>query len=475
MNKRLTNAINGTKELAKSNPDIKSIVSFGSSNRRYADDNSDLDLFIFTTDRARYLNKNDDRWLVNSFGELLSRVIVEELMDKVLFNRVLLKNMFGLDIIVVDINEFVSAKYFLWLKKLRLSGILSNKFFTSVDDKLYTFHYYLKRGYEILHDEVNINNLIKHTFDVYKPHSYLERNNQINQGSFEKNYSMFWQSCNSMVFSLKDSDYFQALNFHDHEVKKSIIQMVHWYTLLNSSNKELDVYYKGARIYDWCEVSLIEQLHKIFPHQDFAHICAAINNSISVYQRLSHSIAKRYGFKINLELEHQICALIQKEKSATLKNDIDNRLSQSKSVKESINFYKNGEYSTLFLNNYNQFWQYCYKMMGKLIRRDFYYAIFILDNNIKRRLSEMVNWFNNMKSNSEETFRSQIDVAQLLTTGIYPHSNIDDMKNSIRNTIQIYKKISHEVAMTLNIPTNPKLELAVEKFINENTIVPNNI
>lgn len=474
MNKRLLDAIIGTRDLARNNPDIKSIVSFGSSNRQYADDNSDLDLFIFTTDRARYLNKTNDGWLADSYGQVLSRVVVEELMDKILFNRVLLENMFSLDIIVVDINEFASAKYFLWLKKRKLSSIFSNKFFTKVDDKLYTFHYYLKRGYDILYDDVNINKIIKSTFEVYKPDPYLERNNQINQDAFEKNYSQFWQSCNLMISSLRDGDYFHALNFHDHEVKKSIIQMVHWYTLLNSRNKELDVYYKGAKIYEWCEESLIEQLYKIFPHQDFAHIFVAIDNSISVYQQLSHLIGERYGFTINLNLENQIFTLMQKEMLRALENDLDQR-SQADLIKKDLTLHKSEECCLMFLSNYNQFWQYCYKMMGKLIRRDFYYAIFILDNNIKRRLSEMVEWFNALKSKSEETSDRQINIAKLLTAGIYPHSNIEDMKSSIRNTIKVYKTISHDIAKTLHIPINSKLEVAIEKFIVENIAVSNNI
>jgi len=474
MNKRLLNAIIGARDLAKNTHDIKSIVSFGSSNRKYADDNSDLDLFIFTTDSAKYLNKTDNGWLEGRFGTVLSRVIVEELMDKVLFNRVLLENMFSLDIIVVDIEEFASAKYFLWLKKYKLSGILSSKFFTKIDDKLYTFHYYLKRGYDILYDEVNINKLIKSTFDVYKPDPYLERSNQINLDAFEKNYSRFWQSCNSMISSLRDGDYFHALNFHDHELKKSIIQMVHWWTLMNSKNKGLDVYYKGAKIYEWCEESLIEQLYKIFPHQDFAQIFVAIDNSISVYQELSYSIGERYGFAMNLNLEKQIYALLQEEKLRAVEYKLDKQ-SESDLTKKNLLVSKREDYRILFLNNYNQFWQYCYKMMGKLIRRDFYYAVFILDNNIKRRLSEMVEWFNALESKSGEISDRQINVSKLLSKGIYPHSNIEDMKTSIRNTIKVYKTISHDIASALDIPINTKLELAIEKFVVENIAEPNNI
>ncbi|QPH38256.1 aminoglycoside 6-adenylyltransferase [Pedobacter endophyticus] len=471
MKSRLTEAITATIDLAENNADIKAIVSFGSTNRKKVDENSDLDIFIFTTDRARYLDKNQNQWLLESFGNILSRVIVEELMDQILFNRIVLENEFSLDIITVDISEFRTAKYFLWLKKVGLSTVIPKKLLESVDKKLYTFHYYLKRGYQILYDQVNIKSLIERIFDAYKHELYQERNNLINENTFERNYNQFWQSCCKMNLELERGHYFQALNVHDHEIKKSLIQMVYWHTLLDPNNKDLDVFYKGAKIYDWCDESIIQQLYSIFPHQDFPRMTNAIDQSILVYQQLSHPIALSKGFKINSDLETLISKSIKKPQCSECKINCSKQHNLPALLNANLEFYKSEAYNDMFYNNYNQFWQYCYKMMVKLIRNDFYYAIFILDNNIKKRLSEMIDWLNDLKTYAGEPITSQIDIAAMIASGIYPHSSINEMKASIQKTIWAYKRISHQVALKAGLSVNPNFEQVVEAFINDNLII----
>lgn len=468
MTSRLNDAIDGTIWLAQKYTDIKAIVSFGSTNRKNSDEHSDLDLFIFTTNSSYYINKQESKWLTDSFGKVLSRVIVEELMDRILFNRIILENHFSLDIITVDIGEFGAAKYFLWLKKFGLSRAIPKRKYTAIDDKLYTFHYYLKRGYRILYDQVNIDLLIKNIFDAYESELFNDRNYLINAVIFERNYQHFWQSCQKMNTELESGNYFTALNVHDHDIKKFLIQMVHWITLISANNNELDVFYKGAKINDWCDQSLIQRLYKIFPHQDLTHMKDALYESILIYQELSHTIARIKGFKIDPDFEMEIIKSIRNEKVFYVEPKFLKYSDFSAIKGKELSFYKSNEFSDLFDNNYNQFWQYCYKMMAKLTRNDFYYAIFILDNNIKKRLSEMISWANDIKTFSGD--HDLIEVAAIIATGIYPHSKVQEMKISVQKTIKIYQNISHHIARVLNLSINPELEQMVETFIQQKMI-----
>jgi len=607
MESRLTKAIAGTRDLASRNADIKAIVSFGSTNRKKADENSDLDIFLFTTHSDRYLNRKEGDWLTKSFGPVLSRVVVKDLLDQILFNRIVLKNKFSLDIITVNSNEFTQARYFLWLKKFHICWLIPKKMFSSLDEKLYTFHYYLKRGYAILYDEVHIEELIKQVFEGYKQEFFKERDHLVNYQTFWRNYHQFWQSCYRMELALKSGQYFQALNIHDNNIKKSLIQLVHWHTLYTAGSPHMDVYYKGAKIYDWCDQSLIQQLYQVFPSTNLSKMRKALQQSILIYQQLSPPIAQSAGFAINTVLEKMVstnknlqvgrtvcsiepgkdkilaplikllakdtpllllreiavthnvldvqlfmavanpgqfmkeqvwqfgdqklisyltvdktickisllyesglsitvilCPLAklkknqfytvfkklhsgvlyaarQDQKDLAYFGDFDSigssviidrvgisNFTSAHPVYEKPAFFNNPAYQEMFYANYNQFWQYCYKMMVKLIRKDFYYAIYVLDNNIKKRLAEMIDWYNLQVIYSDQHTIAESDIARMIANGIYPGSTIKEMKSSILQTILVYKNISHQVASWGGLSLNPEFEKLVELFINDN-------
>src|SRR5688572_7414667 len=123
MTEKLNWAVQKFRELARQNGDIQAVVSFGSSNSQKQDKYSDLDLFLFSTDPKKYMDESDNAWL-DGFGEVLSRVIVKDVVDNILLNRIIMKNELCLDIVVVNAAEFKKGAYYLFLKRTRLSGLL---------------------------------------------------------------------------------------------------------------------------------------------------------------------------------------------------------------------------------------------------------------------------------------------------------------------------------------------------------------
>lgn len=288
---------------ARSSKDIYGIISFGSSNRKANDKYSDLDIFLFTSNPEKYLKDEHNGLLTGYLGEILSRVVEKESIDHVGFIKLILKNGFCLDINTVNIGEFSKTRYYLFLKKHNLSGILPNRIINYIDTNIYSFHYILKRGYSILYDSMNLKQIVDSIFELYKQDTHEEELNLLDHKRFYKNYHQFWQVCYRFHLKLDVLDLLYAKLMLDHVIKVNLIQMVNWHTLL-FQEEEKDIFYYGAKMNSWCEETIIERLYEVFPHSNIEEMKRSILNTIKLYQQLSHEISIKKNYQIIDTLEN---------------------------------------------------------------------------------------------------------------------------------------------------------------------------
>ena len=127
-----------------------------------------------------------------------------------------------------------------------------------------------------------------------------------------------------------------------------------------------------------------------------------------------------------------------------------------------------------FYNNYKRFWHTANKMTAKLMRKDFYYAIIVLDNSMKNQLVKMMEWYSAAHHPAEEIYSQAKKIQQwsdpefnnrLMHT--FPHSDITTMFRSLVSTVELYREISHQVASIREFTLNEELENKICEIILE--------
>lgn len=126
--------------------------------------------------------------------------------------------------------------------------------------------------------------------------------------------------------------------------------------------------------------------------------------------------------------------------------------------------------TAMVLENYHCFWQNSYRLIVKLYRKDFFYAVVILDYAVKKNLLEMIQWSHiDMEQISElvpdtHSIKDWCSVEMqnnLMHT--LPHSNIKEMNKAILNSLALYIEVSGCVSKSCNL----KLDLSLQTKVHD--------
>ncbi|GGE47082.1 streptomycin adenylyltransferase [Pedobacter psychrotolerans] len=564
--------------------DIKSIIAFGSAALTSSDKYSDLDLIIFTSDPLKYINDADLEW-VDELGEVISRLVVKDIVAHMKVNKLIMKDGPALDLLIVDVKEFTQVKNYLAETPLQLPENLIRL----INNHIYDFHYYLKRGYQIVFDTIDIQEIINL---VFKHEAGSEDKDMIlNEERFNGLWNQFWQNCYKMNTWLIGNELAYANIMVDNILKRNLILLIQWYTLLETNDKNLDVFYYGAKLKQWCDPKLYLALFNVFPNAGEDEVRDAVLQTMQIYIKLSNHIALKKEFNPNRLLEKQVYnAFMEKQLIGTVtdlkeitiplyklpegEDDIDaifisdnglcskdgslleidcflittncykytNHDTWRKSFKDNLSLsnaegafgvvvnilLKNGccinvnvinnlhltkndnhfqqnfdqilnngfelihakeeiletilhRYQDApkhflagqadakrFYNNYKRFWHTANKMAAKLMRQDFYYAIVVLDNSMKNQLIKMMEWHAAIHHPVKNIYPQAKKIQQWCDPEFYvgllrnfPHSDINTMFQSLVGEVELYRKISHELAYTCGFKLNAELENSV--------------
>lgn len=295
IDKRIQQIEEGINLLIKNNADIKSIVSIGSYATNTIDKFSDIDLYIFTTNPEKYLNKSDISWL-SSIGNVMSRRIFKDLREGVNKNKIVIENGLMYDLTIVSIRRFEIIKYFFSLKRNRLTWILPKFLRKGIESNILKFFQTVKRGYKIHNDKINLQSIVKHA--IRFGNNY--QNNTISIDLFGNHYNTFWQSCYTASVKLIRGEFYHAILLYDYQMKNELLWIMEREML--SRENAADVFYNGVNIHNWGK-GIHAKLYGTLFHGDIVEMQRALLNSIELYQHFSSIVAQKYDFPLNNKFE----------------------------------------------------------------------------------------------------------------------------------------------------------------------------
>lgn len=262
--------------------DIHYAIVIGSQARkvRPADEWSDIDIVIVTSDPERYLQ--DSSWL-EGIGIPPRITFVEKAASGgTVERRALFSNGVAVDFSIFPFN---------CLGEVEESDQVQEEFVKV-----------LRRGVIIIKDEGEmISSFVKQ----------LQSSGRMDQvpGSHEVSEQEFSQSASDFFFhfvwtnrKLNRGELWSAKTCLDCYMKSLLIQMVEWHAKAENS-EEYDVWHSGRFIEQWADRSIIAEFHKIFAHYDYHDIESALHSTVRLYARIAKEVAHHYEFNYPKDIE----------------------------------------------------------------------------------------------------------------------------------------------------------------------------
>ncbi|KIO77840.1 hypothetical protein TH53_06790 [Pedobacter lusitanus] len=573
----------------ENNKDIQAVISFGSSGNIRSDKYSDVDLVLFTSSPSKYINENDSQWTAD-LGNVLSRVVFRDLVNYVEVNKLVMETGPALDLLIIDIAVFTK------MVEYRQTGDTLNlpaQLLKLTDTYTYRIHYQLKRGYKMVFDASDVQRTIDLMFKYEGGNE--DRNLILNENTFESQYNRFWQTCYKVNTWLICDETQYAMITLDNILKRNLILVLQWQTLLEKNDKSYDVFYDGAKLKEWCDPAIVKDLFNIFSYNSKQEIRKAVLHTMRLYINFSHRVAASKGYTINQPLEKEVlhafsqeqflgtnttlnkvvghlnsiagdrndihailftthelcykdsltleidCFLITSEPDQYAEKDIwykyfdhifclsrsgdgfgaiihllfkdgfclNVTLIDSLDVEKCNTYFHRAFYQALhkgykliyakqgvseriqsilhdytgqsgivdeknFYANYNRFWQTTNKMAAKMVRKDFYYTILEMDNLMKSQVVRMLEWYTAIHDHSADIYPNAKKMHLWCDPVLYqelshsfPHSGMNEMLQSIILTMNLYRKISSDVAAASDFSLNDKLEQKIYDTVME--------
>lgn len=291
------------KTILASNPDIKSIISVGSCAQGTMDRFSDIDLYIFTSRPAKYLNKSNAAW-ASPLGPIISRRLFRDVLERVDKNKIVLENGLMYDLTIVSTKKLRIISYYLKLKNLGLARFLPKMVRQAIEGNIASFYETIRRGYSICEDRINITPIVKKAIDFAR---HLPKNT-ITEELFVNQYTFFWQSCYTASVKLIRKDFYFNLVVYDYYLKKVLIKMIETRVLMD--NSFVDTYYEGLKIEKWAGSDMVNELYDTMFPKNITGMQQALINTARLYRQLASEVAAHYGFPLNPEFENFVLDFI---------------------------------------------------------------------------------------------------------------------------------------------------------------------
>ena len=254
-------------ENAKTDDDIRAIVAIGSTTRRdaKADEYSDLDLFIITT--------NVDPWYSGDYPKRFGKVnisFIEDTLGGGKERRCIYDEDKDVDMIPMTPEQFETV-----VKE----GIAQ---------------WVMNRGYEVLYDAMNCKELLSEhiTYSTSKPSmSEEEFTNMINDFYFHN----IWA-----YKKLKRGEVWAAKMNVDTYHKNYLLRMIELYCY---KKEGVDVWHEGRFIDRWAGEEILSELKECFAHYDKEDILRALKKTHELFVRITKELAEIQGYEYPIEAE----------------------------------------------------------------------------------------------------------------------------------------------------------------------------
>jgi aminoglycoside 6-adenylyltransferase len=278
-------------------PEIRAAIVVGSRARvdHPADEWSDLDLLIITTDPQHFISATD--W-VNNVGKPLLEFVEPTGTGDDLELRVLFEGMLDVDFAMVPIQRIQ-----------QLQGRIPRELAVQISN---TF----SRGMRILLDKDHLTTRLQ---------TLLESNGKPSPNLPTR--SEFLQVVNDFLYHavftakhLRRGELWWTVTCLNCYMQRLLLKMIEWYAMTTRS-KGYDTWFRGRFLEEWTEPWITERLSSTFAHYDCDDIKRALLNVLSLFQKMAIETAEKldypYPAKSNKQLTEWIETCLAKKTDTT--------------------------------------------------------------------------------------------------------------------------------------------------------------
>jgi aminoglycoside 6-adenylyltransferase len=253
---------------AKTQPDIVGVVNQGSRARidHPADEWADLDLIIFTTDKAKYIEKSD--WLDN-FGRSIITHLEKTAVGDELERRAIFEGGVDVDFSIISTEQ-----------------IGENVESPSPQDLDM-----IRRGVRVLLDRTGrIKAGVSELSSIPAPRRMPPTREEFDQLVNDFLYHVYWTAK-----KLRRGELWTAKACCDGHMKRKLLAMIEWNTLASRGWKT-DVWFNGRYLEEWVQPETRKALEKTFAHYDYTDTEKALFATTDLFLKLSRDTGRRLAY-----------------------------------------------------------------------------------------------------------------------------------------------------------------------------------
>jgi aminoglycoside 6-adenylyltransferase len=296
--------------LGELNNDIGAVVTFGSSTntskKKKVDRFSDIDIFIFTSQPGKYLERNKIEWL-SCLGSPISVLPLKNPFEGNMINRILFQDYRAIDLIPVDLAKFKMVKLYLWLKSNKLNAIV-DRTSPNIQTEIITFLLYLSRGHEVVYDVKGIESLIQRLISEFG--EKLTQSQLTSETAFLENYHDFWQNCYKYLGTIVRKDLYYGNVTLDNVIKKRLIDMLAWEAKIPADR---ETYFFGKKMNQWAPPAYKSHYPLLFPTMDQEGALKSLETSMKVFSQSCRKVAHHLSITIDPTLENKVTQAFYEE------------------------------------------------------------------------------------------------------------------------------------------------------------------
>jgi aminoglycoside 6-adenylyltransferase len=265
--------------LAQSRDDIRGLIVLGSRARtdRPADEWSDLDLVIITTEPQRYL---EDRGWLSAFGPYWAAFVERQATDTGYELRVLFDGALDVDFIPVPL-EMMLMPADQW-----------------PPDVVTIF----RRGYRIVLDKDDFSSRIAELFQLNPALSAITLPDE---QQFLALWNDYFYHAVWVAKKLRRGELWTAKLSLDTGMKWQLLHLIEWHAK-TQHGAEYDIWHNGRFLEKWADPRILEELRRAYAHYDERDLWQALFGSLDLYRWVAREVADHLSFTYPLDSDQQI-------------------------------------------------------------------------------------------------------------------------------------------------------------------------
>lgn len=264
---------------ANDEPTIRTAIVLGSRARsdHPADEWSDLDIVLFSTDPGRYLDKDD--WLKN-IGEPVMSFLQATPMPGGMEHRVLFEGGYDVDFVIVPVDRYEEI----------------------ANHPQAPFIFY--RGIRFIVDKDGVESRI--SFDCTPP-----REKPPEEKEFLNLIKDFWYHAIWTAKKLRRGELFTAKSCLDMHMKwRLLLTMIRWHSLA-ANGWDTDIWHEGRYLEEWADALAVEGLRAAFAHYDEDDMWRALFASMDLFRWLSVETAGKLEYPYPKNADEQTTKIVE--------------------------------------------------------------------------------------------------------------------------------------------------------------------